>query len=247
MADPTPDTAENAGTPRWVKVSGTIVIVLVLLVVAMLLSGHGPGRHMPGGHLPPPSATEGTVGDHAPPRGWPGMIMTPRLRKFMLAAHVTSSVGLLGAVAGFLVLAIAGLISQDAQIVRAAYPAMDLIARFVIVPLAFAALLIGLVQSLGTKWGLFRHYWVLAKLVLTALDAIVLLPQMQLIGYMADVAADTTLSGSYLREARMTLVAHAGGGLLVLLVPMALSVYKPRGRTRYGWRKLQERRAPLVQ
>lgn len=175
------------------------------------------------------------------------MIMTPRLRKFMLTAHVTSSVGLLGAVAGFLVLAIAGLTSQDAQIVHAAYPAMDLIARFVIVPLAFAALLIGLVQSLGTKWGLFRHYWVLAKLVLTALATIVLLLQMQLIGYMADVAADTTLSGSYLREARMTLVAHAGGGLLVLLVPMALSVYKPRGRTRYGWRKLQERRAPLVQ
>jgi len=72
MADPTPDTAEDAGTPRWVKVSGTIVIVLVLLVVAMLLSGHGPGRHMPGGHLPPSSATEGTAGDHAPPGGGQG-------------------------------------------------------------------------------------------------------------------------------------------------------------------------------
>lgn len=172
--------------------------------------------------------------------------MTPRLRKFMLTAHVTSSVGLLGAVAGFLVLAIAGLTSQDEQLVRAAYLAMALIARFVIVPLAFTALLIGLVQSLGTKWGLFRHYWVLAKLVLTVLATIVLLLQMELIRYMADVAADTTLSGADLYEARISLVAHAGGGLLVLLMPMALSAYKPRGRTRYGWRKLNERRTALV-
>lgn len=174
------------------------------------------------------------------------MIMTPRLRKFMLTAHVTSSVGLLGAVAGFLVLAIAGLTSQDEQLVRAAYPAMELIARFVIVPLAFAALLIGLVQSLGTKWGLFRHHWILAKLVLTFLATVVLLLQMELIRYIAGVAADTALSSADLYEARMSLVAHAGGGLLVLLVPMALSVYKPRGRTRYGWRKLHEQRAALV-
>lgn len=174
------------------------------------------------------------------------MIMTPRLRKFMLTAHVASSVGLLGAVAGFLVLAIAGLTSHDAQTVRGAYLAMALIARFVIVPLAFAALVIGLIQSLGTKWGLFRHYWVLAKLLLTALATIVLLLQMDLIGTMAGAAAAATLSSSDLREARMALLAHAGGGVLVLLVPMALSVYKPRGRTRYGWRKLHEQRTALV-
>jgi hypothetical protein len=37
------------------------------------------------------------------------MAMTPRLRKFALTAHVTSSVGWLGAVAAFLALAVAGL------------------------------------------------------------------------------------------------------------------------------------------
>ena len=86
------------------------------------------------------------------------MTMTPSLRKFLLTTHVTCSVGSLGAVAGFLALAIAGLAGQDAQTVRAAYIAMALIAWFVIVPLTFAALLTGLVQSLGTAWGLFRHY-----------------------------------------------------------------------------------------
>lgn len=68
---------------------------------------------------------------------------------------VVSSVGLLGAIASFLALAIAGVTSQNAPTVRAAYLAMELTARFVIVPLAFASLLTGLIQSLGTPWGLF--------------------------------------------------------------------------------------------
>jgi hypothetical protein len=171
--------------------------------------------------------------------------MTSSQRKFALTAHVASSVGLLGSIAAFLVLAVAGLISQDTQMVRAAYPAMALIARFVIAPLAFAASLTGLIQSLGTSWGLFRHYWVLLKLLLTVFATIVLSVEMELIGYAARLAAETTSFESDLRAAGMQLVVHAAGGLLVLLVPMVLSVYKPPGITRYGRRKLREQRVPL--
>jgi hypothetical protein len=171
------------------------------------------------------------------------MTMTPRLRKFALTAHVTSSVGFLGAVAGFLALAVAGLTSQDAQMMRAAYLAMEVTTWSVIVPLSFASLLTGVVQALGTPWGLFRHYWVLVKLVLTVLTTIVLLLQTQPISYMAGVAAETALSGADLRGLRGSLVTHAAGGLLVLLVTTTLSVYKPRGMTRYGWRKQHEQRA----
>jgi hypothetical protein len=171
--------------------------------------------------------------------------MTSSQRKFALTAHVASSVGLLGSIAAFLALAVAGLISQDTQMVRAAYPAMALIARFVIAPLAFAASLTGLIQSLGTSWGLFRHYWVLLKLLLTVFATIVLSVKMELIGYAARLAAETTSFESDLRAAGMQLVVHAAGGLLVLLVPMVLSVYKPPGITRYGRRKLREQRAPL--
>ena len=163
--------------------------------------------------------------------------MTPRVRKFALTAHVASSVGWLGAVAGFLALAVAGLNSQDDQLVRAAYLAMELTAQLVIVPLALASVLTGLVQSLGTTWGLFRHYWVLVKFVITIFATIVLLQQLEPLAYTADAAAGMTLSGTDLREERISLVAHAGGGLLVLLVPTVLSVYKPRGMTRYGRRK----------
>jgi hypothetical protein len=162
--------------------------------------------------------------------------MTSRQRKFALTAHVAASVGLLGSIAAFLALALAGLISRDTQVVRAAYPAMALIARFVIVPLAFAALLTGLIQSLGTSWGLFRHYWVLLKLLLTVFATIVLSVKMELINYAARLAAETPSSEADLRAAGIQLAVHAAGGLLVLLVPMVLSVYKPPGITSYGRR-----------
>ena len=162
-------------------------------------------------------------------------IMAPGLRKFALTAHVAISVGFLGAVAGFLVLAVAGLASDDIQRVRAAYVAMDLTAWSIIVPLCFASLLTGLIQSLGTRWGLFRYYWVLIKLLMTVVATIVLLVHMQPIGHLARSAA--TLSGGDLMGMRVQLVANAGAALLVLIVATALSIYKPRGMTAYGWRK----------
>jgi hypothetical protein len=161
--------------------------------------------------------------------------MTPRVRKFALTAHVASSVGWLGAVAGFLALAVAGLVSQDARTVRAAYLVMELIGWSVLVPLSLASLLTGLVQALGTEWGLFRHYWVLFKLLITAFATLVLLMYMPTLGYLSGVAAQTTLSGGDLGGLRSGSPAlHAGGGLVVLLVATTLSVYKPRGMTRCG-------------
>ncbi len=107
------------------------------------------------------------------------MTMTPRLRKLALTAHVTSSVGWLGGIATVLALAVTGLASQDAQLVRAAYVAMEPIGWFVLVPLSLASLLTGLVQSLGTTWGLFRHYWVVAKLLINVFATVLLLMYMQ--------------------------------------------------------------------
>jgi len=171
------------------------------------------------------------------------MTMTPRLRKFALTAHVTSSVGWLGAVAGFLALAVAGLTSQDAQTVRAAYLTMELTGWYVLFPLALASLLTGLVQSLGTTWGLFRHYWVLAKLLINVFATIVLLLYMQTLSSLAGVAAETTLSSDDLGVLRSpSPVIHAAAALLLLLVATTLAVYKPRGMTPYGRRKQHEQR-----
>ncbi len=172
------------------------------------------------------------------------MTMTPRLRKFALTAHVTSSVGWLGAVIGFLAHAVAGLTSQDAQIVRGAYLMMELTGWFVLVPLSFASLLTGLVQSLGTVWGLFRHYWVLVKLLITVFATIILLTFMQGFSNLASVAVEPTLSTVDLggHHGAASPVVHASAAILLLLVCVVLSIYKPWGMTRYGQRKQHEQR-----
>ena len=94
-------------------------------------------------------------------------MMTPALGKANFTTHVATSVAWLGSVVSFLVLSIAGITSTDPNVVRGAYMAMNIIGAYVIVPLSLAALLSGVVQSLGTPWGLFRQYWVVVKLSLT--------------------------------------------------------------------------------
>jgi hypothetical protein len=165
------------------------------------------------------------------------MMMTPGVRKFALTTHVTSSVGWVGSVAAFLALAVAGVISLEAQTVRAAYLAMPVTTWFVIVPFCLAALVTGLVQSWSTTWGLFRHYWVVTKLVLTVLATIILLLHTQSIDRMAVIAAETTLSSTDFHQLRLQLVGDAAAAIFVLFITTTLSIYKPWGLTPYGLRK----------
>jgi hypothetical protein len=169
--------------------------------------------------------------------------MPPAVRKFALTAHITASVGWLGAVAGFLALSVIGVTSQDGPTVRGAYLVMEPAAWYVLVPLSLASLITGLVQALGTPWGLFRHYWVVFKLFINIFATLVLLLYMQTLRALADMAAETTASGSALGEQQsFSPILHTGAALLLLLVATVLSVYKPRGLTPYGQRKQQERR-----
>jgi len=167
--------------------------------------------------------------------------MTPRLRKLALTAHITSTVGWIGSVVCFLVLAITGLTSNVSEMVRSAYLAMDLISRLVIVPLCFISLVTGIVQSLGTKWGLFKHYWILIKFIITTLSTIALLIHTQPISYMAGVATDNAISSAVLRV-QIQLVVAPGAALLALLITTVLAVYKPKGLTPYGWKKQYQQR-----
>ena len=158
------------------------------------------------------------------------MIMTSRFRKAALTVHVTVSVGWLGAVAAYLALAVAALTTRDSEMAGSAYRAMEVIGLGIIVPCSLAALLSGLVQSLGTEWGLFRYYWIVAKLSLTVVATAVLLMHVPAVSRMARIAVATTVSTGDFRLLRVQLVVHAVGGLLVLLTTTTLSVYKPWGR-----------------
>jgi len=163
--------------------------------------------------------------------------MTPRLRKFALTAHVTFSVGWLGTVASFQALAIAALTSRELEAVRGSYLAMELTGWYVIVPFCLASLVTGLVVSLGTPWGLFRHYWVLVKFLITVISALILFGFTQTLSSLGDLAADATLSMSELRNLNQSPALHSGGGLLAIFMATVLAVYKPWGMTRYGRRE----------
>lgn len=164
-------------------------------------------------------------------------LMAPAFRKVALTTHVTSSVGWLGSVAAFLALAIAGLSNGNPEVVRAAYLAMHLVTWYVIVPLSLASFATGVLEGLGTPWGLFRHYWVVTKLLLTILATIVLFVHTQPIDRVARVAMETGLAGTDLRQLRVQLIGDASAALFVLFVTTTLSVYKPWGMTPYGIRQ----------
>ena len=152
-------------------------------------------------------------------------------RKFLLATHITFTVGWLGAIAAFLAIAVAGLVSQDQATTRAAYLGMEWTGWFVIVPLSLGSLLTGLIQSLTTEWGLFRHYWILATFLINIFASSILLLFMQGL---------TTIEVATPKP-----VVHASAALALLFLATALSVFKPRGITPYGWRKQRDRRLLL--
>lgn len=100
--------------------------------------------------------------------------------------------------------------------------AMDLTAWFVVMPFIVASLVSGLVSSLGTTWGLLRHYWVLTKFALSIFATVILfmyLMYKQTLGTVAAVAIDATTPSDDLAALRtISPLLHAAGGLLVLLM-----------------------------
>lgn len=115
------------------------------------------------------------------------------------------------------------------------------IARAVLVPLALATLATGLLQAFGTPWGLLRHGWVVVTLGLTLLSTAVLLAYTSTLGALAEAARDPGGHLGLLPSASPVL--HASAALVVLVAAAALSVFRPRGLTRYGWGRQQAARA----
>jgi uncharacterized membrane protein len=167
--------------------------------------------------------------------------MSPGLRRFFLTLHLATSIGWLGAVVAFLGLAAIGLTSADEPIVRGAYLLMAPAAWLVLVPLAHASLLSGIVVSVGTAWGIFRHQWVVLKLAITTVSTAILLIYTNTFKQMASVAADPAVDLALVRNPSP--VVHAILALILLVVATVLGVYKPFGLTAYGRRKNSARPA----
>lgn len=157
--------------------------------------------------------------------------MSRTLRKVVLAFHLAVSVGWIGAAIAYLAMGIAAATSESPGTIRGSWIAMDLIGWYVIVPMALAAFATGVGLAAGTRWGLFRHYWVIFSLGLTAFAVVVLLLHMPSVSSTADAARGAsdrhalTLGGD---------VPHPAIGLVVLVLVLVLNVFKPAGVTKYG-------------
>ena len=168
-------------------------------------------------------------------------MMTPSLRKLGLTIHLALSLGWIGAVVSYIVLGISAVSSKDPATVRAAWIAMELTGWWAIVPLAIGSLLTGLIMSLGTPWGLFRHYWVLISFALTSFCVAILLLHMPTVSAVTQMAR----KGTAARDGYGGDLLHPSVGLFVLLVITVLNVYKPQGVTPYGWRRQREKHRTL--
>ncbi|WP_094979784.1 DUF2269 domain-containing protein [Rhodococcus pyridinivorans] len=162
------------------------------------------------------------------------MRLSPRARLAARTVHIGAAAGWFGAVLTYLVVAAATLPGAAPAPTVGGYQVLALITVVVLVPLSAATLVTGLVCSLGTSWGLLRHYWVLFKLVATA----VLLLYTRSIENAATIAAKPQWSDADRRVlADPTHVVHASAALVVLVTALVLAVFKPRGLTRYGQRR----------
>ena len=139
----------------------------------------------------------------------------------------------------FLALANIGMTSEDASTVRGVYLVMERTAWLTLMPFAVASLATGIVVSLVTTWGLFRHYWVVFKLLITVFATSILLIYMETFRYMAAAAADPATTLDAVRNPSPIL--HAILALVILLVATVLAIYKPQGVTAYGRRAQLQR------
>ncbi len=147
-------------------------------------------------------------------------------RRTLLSAHILLSVGLFGDVAGFLAVAIRAAGTDEPAVARASYDILAMFSIYFGIPLSLGALLTGIGLGLGTKWGVLRYPWTMAKLVLiltvVLMGAFVLGPSVE---HMRD--------GSGGVEGRILL--GAGWDLVALGSATVLSVFKP-GKARRGRR-----------
>lgn len=177
--------------------------------------------------------------------------LNPRARRLALTVHVCASVGWIGVEAALIALGLTGLTTGDPAVLRASYVAMGLLGSVFLIPVGAATLASGFVLCLGTKWGVVRHWWVVAKLVITAALVVggngFLNPRLQLASERALALTGDAVTAAGLGAVRFPVAYVPGIAVVLLIAATALSTYKPWGRTRFGRRQAMTARAARTQ
>jgi hypothetical protein len=153
--------------------------------------------------------------------------LSRRARNTLLTVHVAASVALLGDVLGLAAVTLRARGADDPVAAEAAYEIMSMFSLTFGIPLSFTALLTGIALGLGTRWGVLRYPWVIAKL---GLILVVILVGALVVG----PAEGTLLSDSVTESGRSAALTRALAGEVVqiaaLLTSVGLSVFKPGRR-----------------
>ena len=168
----------------------------------------------------------------------------PKLRKTILAAHVATSVALIGNTASVMVIATRAGTSHSAD-AHVLYQSGLALAFVQAIPLTFASLTTGLALGLGTRWGLFRYYWVVTKLAL--LVAIILTGSLA-VGPWLRQLADVSGNGferEALGAARWQVSLAGAANLVFVIGAVCLAIFKPWGQL--PWATADSRKIPAVQ
>jgi len=169
----------------------------------------------------------GVAHDAARDRGWR---LSGRLRKTVLVGHIVASGAWLGMDAVLGILVVTAVVTPDAGITAVAAASIALFATWPLVIAGALALATGVVLGLGSKYGLFRYWWVLVKLVLNivlvSLMIGVLVPDVQAL---SDSAREALVAGTDASVSAQMLYPPIVSST-ALLVAMTLSVFKPWGR-----------------
>ncbi len=160
--------------------------------------------------------------------------LSPRARRTALVAHIVVSVGWIGLEVALLTLGVTGVATGDPQTLRAAYVAAGVLGAAFIIPTAAAAVATGLVLGWGTKWGVLRHWWVIAKLVITiallAGGTVVVNRRIQEAADEATTRSLPALASDGVGDVAYPIIGATAVGTLLLIVATVLSVVKPWGR-----------------
>ena len=160
--------------------------------------------------------------------------LSPRARRVVLTAHVISSVALVGSSAGVLIVALSAAATDETVAAHALYTTMRTAVFALAVPLSFIALGTGIALGLGTKWGVLRHRWVAAKLVLLVAiiltGVLVVRPSMDHV--IAATAAPAPAAKPDLGSSQWEPAVAAASNIVLAIAAVALAVFKPGGRLR---------------
>ncbi len=167
--------------------------------------------------------------------------VTPRTKKALVTTHVVFSGSWLGVGVVMVTLSVLGLRSEDVATVRVSYELLELFDMTILPWSSIGAILSGIAVSLTSKWGLVRHYWIAAKLliaiaVITSAFGFIhrwVISAAERSAQLPATSAGIAAGGG---DLGLQLVTAFGVAVFLVAVATVLSVFKPWGVTPFARR-----------